>query len=77
MIGISKVIYGVFDVYKDKKCNFVFPCDKKNYQLGIPVFSTRNSKLVGYYYKKYFYKNFEIGTFLNYPIKEYIKTNYK
>ena len=76
MIGFSKVIYGLFKANEDK-CNFVFPCDKKNYQLGIPVFLTRNSKLVGYYYKKYFNKNFEIGTFLNYPIKEYIKTNYK
>ena len=77
MIGISKVIYGVFRVSDVKKCKFAFLCDEKNYQLGIPVFSTRNSKLVGYYYEKYFYKNFEIGTFLNYPIKEFIKTNYK
>ena len=77
MIGISKVIYGVFHVYDDKKCNFAFRCEKKNYQLGIPVFSTTNSKLVGYYYKKNFYRKFESGTFLNYPIKEFIKTNYK
>ena len=78
MIGNSKIIYGAFlDSQKDKKC-FSFHCNKKDYQLGIPIFS-RKSKLVGFFnsYENNNKKTIGICIFLNYPIKEFIKTNYK
>ena len=77
MIGISEIKTGYYlKISEQKKC-FEFRCYKKDQQPGTPIFSTRNLKLLGLFdhYSKVF--NLGFGILLNYPIKEFIKTNYK
>ena len=76
MIGISKTEIGAFESFLLGLKRFVFHCNKKDQQQGTPIFTTRKSKLVGLFdYANHI--NLGFGIFLNYPIKEFIRTNYK
>ena len=78
MIGISKIEIGsIRNFLIEKKCCFSFSCNKKDQQPGAPIFTTRKSKLVGLFDHKANHQNRGFGILLNYPIKEFIRTNYK
>ena len=82
-LGILTTTYSIIKEIKQNKnqeYNFIFMCNKKKEPLEGPIF-TYNCKLIGLrnHYKE-FYKENEppmcVGTFLNYPIKEFIQKFY-
>ena len=66
------VSYGILeDIYLDKKSNFKHKCSTKNGSSGSPILNMHN-QVIGIH--KESYKNeYNIGTFLNDAIKEFIK----
>jgi len=69
------VSYGILEnIYLDKKHNFKHKCSTKNGSSGSPILNMHN-KIIGIH--KESYKNeYNIGTFLNDAIKEFIKQYY-
>ena len=73
--GKLSVSYGVLDkILEDKKYNFNHKCSTKVGSSGSPILNN-NNKLIGIH-RESNCKNFNRGTFLNDPIKEFIKLNY-
>jgi len=72
--GDLSVSYGVLNqIYEDKKHNFNHKCSTEKGSSGSPILNI-NNKVIGIHKENYI-NNFNIGTFLNYPIKEFIKVN--
>ena len=68
------ISFGILNqIYKNKEYNFNHKCSTKKGSLGSPILTT-NNKLIAI--QKEGKDNNNIGTFLNYPIKEFIKLNY-
>ena len=66
------VSYGIIEnIYKDRIYNFNHKCSTKGGSSGSPILNI-NNKLIGIHKGGYNNKN-NIGTFLNYPIKEFIQ----
>ena len=66
------VSYGILDnIYEDKKYNFKHKCNTKGGSSGSPILNINNNKIIGIH--KEGTKQYNKGTFLNYPIKEFIK----
>ena len=82
MIQYSKrelfVSYGTFDrIYENKKFHFSHKISTKEGAHGSPILNLKNKVIGIYLHNLGKYKNWRnIGTFLNYPIKEFIKLNY-
>ena len=73
--GNLSVSYGILDnIYKDKKYNFNHKCFTEGGSSGSPILNL-NNKIIGIH-KEGTYNKYNMGTFLNYPIKEFIKLNY-
>ena len=73
--GLLSVSFGVLDeIYDDKPYNFLHKCCTRKGSSGSPVINLSN-KIIGIHKKGYNMNNNE-GTFLNYPIKEFIAKNY-
>ena len=73
------VSYGILEqIYEDKKYNFNHKCSTRGGSSGSPILNI-NNKLIGIHKKgyKYMQSNNNEGAFLNYPIKEFLKLNYK
>ena len=73
------VSYGILEqIYEDKKYNFNHKCSTRGGSSGSPILNI-NNKLIGIHKKgyKYMQNNNNEGAFLNYPIKEFLKLNYK
>ena len=69
--GKLSVSYGVLNqIYEDKKYNFNHKCCTTGGSSGSPILNTKN-KIIGIH--KEGNNNFNIGTFLNYPIKDFIR----
>ena len=69
--GELSVSYGVLDkIYEDKKYSFNHKCSTKGGSSGSPILNI-NNKIIG------IHNQYNKGTFLNYPIKEFIKLNTK
>ena len=67
------VSYGILeDIYLDKKYNFNHKCSTKYGSSGSPILNI-NNKIIGIH--KEGTKQYNKGTFLNYPIKEFIQLN--
>ena len=65
------VSYGILDkIYEDKIYNFNHKCSTNSGSSGSPVL-TINNKLIGIH--KEGFRNYNKGTFLNYPLKEFIQ----
>ena len=74
--GKLSVSYGILnEIYEDKKYNFLHKCCTKGGSSGSPILNT-NNKIIGIH-KEGNISNSNEGTFLNYPIKDFIKQNYK
>ena len=70
---LLSVSYGILDnIYEDKKYNFKHKCNTKGGSSGSPLLNINNNKIIGIH--KEGNKQYN-GTFLNYPIKEFIKLN--
>ena len=70
--GELSVSYGILDnIYEDKKYNFNHKCSTEGGSSGSPILNI-NNKLIGIH-KEGIYNKYNKGTFLNYPIKEYIQ----
>ena len=69
------VSYGILDnIYMEQKYNFRHKCSTSGGSSGSPVLNLKN-KLIGIH--KEGAKTFNIGTFLNYPIKKFIDKNFE
>ena len=66
--------YRDFDIYEDKKYNFNHKCSTEGGSSGSPILNLKN-KLIGIH-KETDNNNKNKGTFLNFPIKEFIKIYY-
>ena len=71
------VSYGILDkIYEDKKYNFNHKCSTKGGSSGSPILNI-NNKIIGIHKEGNNMNKYNKGTFLNYPIKEFIKLNNK
>ena len=69
--GILSVSFGIIkNIYEDKRFNFIHKCCTKRGSSGSPILSV-NNKVIGIHKSEK--GNNNLGTFLNYPIKEFIK----
>ena len=74
--GQLSVSYGLIQaVYEEKKYEFQHKCSTMLGSSGSPILNLNNNKLIGIH--KQGATNFNIATFLNDPIKEFIKENIK
>ena len=74
--GKLSVSYGVLgNITVDKIYNFIHKCCTENGSSGSPIL-TLNNKIVGIHKKGGYNNNYNKGTFLNFPIKEFIGLNY-
>ena len=74
--GELSVSYGVLNkIPDDKNHDFIHQCSTEEGSSGSPILNLKN-KIVGVH-KLGSYKKYNKGTFLNYPIYEFIKSNYK
>ena len=72
MLSVS---FGILDdIYNEKKYNFKHKCSTKKGASGSPILNI-NNKIIGAH-KDGCDNNYNIGIFLNYPIKEFIRFNY-
>ena len=72
--GELSVSYGILDkIYEDKKYNFNHKCSTRGGSSGSPILNI-NNKIIGIH-KEGNNKQYNKGTFLNYPIKEFIQLN--
>jgi hypothetical protein len=73
--GELSVSYGLLNtIYIDKKFKFSHRCSTRGGSSGAPILTVDN-KVIGMHVEGH--KNFNIGTFLNYPIKDFILKNGK
>jgi len=73
--GKLSVSYGILEKIHADKYNFFHKCTTEGGSSGSPILNI-NNKLIGIHKEGHNNKN-NIGTFLNYPIKEYIQLYYK
>ena len=75
--GKLSVSYGIIkSIYQDKKYDFMHKCSGRFGSSGSPILNINNNKIIGIHKEGYKYK-FNIGTFLNYPFKDFIQQFYK
>ena len=60
------------DLYEDKIYNFNHKCCTKSGSAGSPILNIKNNKIIGIH-RGGFNNNLNNGTFLSYPIKEFIQ----
>ena len=72
------VSYGIIkNIMEDKNYNFLHLCSTKNGSSGSPIINLKNKKVIGIH-KETTNKNhnYNIGLFLNYPIKDFIQNEF-
>ena len=75
--GELSVSYGILEsIYEDKKYNFNHKCSTRGGSSGSPILNI-NNKIIGIHKEGNNMNKYNKGTFLNYPIKEFIKLNNK
>jgi len=68
----ASVSYGILkEIYNDKKYNFKHLCSTERGSSGAPIINLSNLKVIGIH-KEASNRNFNIGLFLNEPLKEFI-----
>ena len=77
-LGRLAVSYGILNSKSEtRKYEFTHKCSTDNGSAGSPVLNLYNNKVIGLHLSSNHRKMENIGTFLNYPIKEFIMINYK
>ena len=77
-LGRLAVSYGILNSKSEtRKYEFTHKCSTENGSAGSPVLNLYNNKVIGLHLSSNHRKMENIGTFLNYPIKEFIMINYK
>ena len=72
------VSYGILDkIYENKKYNFNHKCSTKGGSSGSPILNITNNKVIGIHKEGKNNKSFNIGLFLNEPLKKFIELNNK
>ena len=75
--GDLSVSYGIIDnIYEDNNFNFIHKCSTRNGSSGSPILNINNNKIIGIH-KECHNNQYNLGTFLNFPIKELIRSNNK
>ena len=75
--GHLSVSYGVIEkIQEDKRYEFIHNCSTEEGSSGSPILNIYNNKIIGIYKDGINEQKHNKGTFLNYPIKEFIKKNY-
>ena len=75
--GELSVSYGVLQsILEDKKYEFNHKCSTKGGSSGSPILNLKNNKIIGIH-KSGIKKNLNKGSFLNFPIKEFIKNEFE
>ena len=75
--GELSVSYGVLKkISQDNPFTFHHLCSTKSGSSGSPILNTKN-KVIGVHRGAVSKKNENLGSFLNYPIKEFIRNNFK
>jgi len=70
----ASVSYGILqNIDEEEKYAFEHLCSTKKGSSGSPILNIKNNKIIGIH--KGSHKNNNIGTFINYPIKEFIDIN--
>ena len=70
--------YGILnEISEDNTHLFSHKCSTELGSGGSPILNLNNNKVIGVHSSSLKNKNINIGTFLNYPIKEFIKQNYE
>ena len=73
--GRLSVSFGILDkIYVDRKYKFIHKCCTKFGSGGSPILNINNNKVIGLHCEGNI--RFNVGVFLNYPIKEFIKLNF-
>ena len=73
--GELSVSYGIFlNTFEEKKYKIAHKCCTKRGSSGSPILNINKNKVIGIHKKGD--KKYNIGTLLNYPIKEFIKEHY-
>ena len=73
--GRLSVSFGtLYNISDDKKYKFIHKCCTNRGSGGSPILNINNNKVIGLHCEGN--KRFNIGIFLNYPIKEFIKLNF-
>ena len=74
--GKLSVSYGVLEKISEfQKYNFIHKCSTKGGSSGSPILNLNNNKIIAIH-KEGGKQNFNMGTFLNFPIKEFITQKY-
>ena len=74
--GKLSVSYGVLEkISENQKYNFIHKCSTKGGTSGSPILNLTNNKIIAIH-KEGKKQNFNLGTFLNFPIKEFIAQKY-
>ena len=72
--GKLSVSYNILNaIYEDKKYNFNHFCSTKNGSSGSPILNISSNKIIGIHKESSENHNFNRGTFLNWPIIEFIQ----
>ena len=75
-LGKLSVSYGILEkIYEDKKYNFFHKCSTAFGSSGSPILNL-NNKIIGIHKESKGNSNNNIGVFLNYPIKDFIRQFY-
>jgi len=76
--GKLSVSYGVLDtILIDKHFNFNHSCSTKSGSSGSPIINLSSNKIIGIHKEGLQSSNHNRGTFLNYPIRDFIKEKIK
>ena len=72
--GKLSVSYGILEkICLDKKYNFIHKCSTKRGSSGSPILKLDSNKIIGIHKEGEAEKNFNKGSFLSFPIKEFIE----
>ena len=69
------VSYGILKKIEEEKKNFVYLCYTENGSSGAPIINLSNSKIIGMHKETINKDNYNIGLFLNEPIRKFLNKN--
>ena len=60
------------NIYEDNKYHFTHTCGRGNGSGGSPILNVKTNRVIGLHHSSVMSKRYGRGTFLNYPLKEFI-----